>query len=480
MLEHIAYTDTFFSELNPHLIRCSALMRGFQVPDSTHFTYCELGCGTGHSLLLYAAANPHARFIGIDLSAEHIQHAQQRAQRLGIINCEFICADLTTLNALPICDYIVMHGLYSWVNESVQKSIHQLIESSITKNGLVLVSYNAYPGWHVYEPMLRMFREYSKHLSDDPFQNAEQGLGFLQWMHEKQSPYMQIVPSSGTFIEELSKHDMRYIIHEYYADHWSPLWFKEMNQRMQESNLSFAGQIPFYLNIGAIALPEGFEDILEIGEDVIQFEMYKDFIRNTMFRWDVYARGTRDIQDPFAQLHFGRVLPQKASLNAIQLPGCRVCTLDEALHNPIIDNLESGLQTSIDISQYSSLDIAIVEDALLNLLTIEQIKPIPVKRPVEADIQRYKPILLAYLEEALMHEEHVIPCLFSGSGIIINKDTAILLLAMIKHQDDAIDWIAEWMEIHGYGDIIHTSMQAEKAYQLFESTFPFWKRMHIL
>ena len=480
MLNSISYTDTFFSELNPHMIRCTALMRGFRVPDSTHFTYCELGCGTGHSLLLYAAANPHARCIGIDLSEEHINYAKQRAQKLGITNCEFICADLTELNALPECDYIVMHGLYTWVQESVQEAIHRLIESSITENGLVLVSYNAYPGWHVYEPLLKMFREYSMHLSDDPFYNAEQGLGFLQWMHEQQIEYMRAVPSTGTFIEELTKHDLRYIIHEYYADYWSPLWFKEMNQKMEESDLTFAGQVPFYLNIGAIALPEGFEDILAIGEDVTQFEMYKDFIRNTMFRWDVYARGMRDVTEPFDSLQCGRVLSEKAILSDIQLPGCRACTLDEDLHQSIIQTVESGLHTSAEISSVLSLDKSMTEDALLNLLTIEQIKPIPSESTSEADLKTFQSILHAYLQEALLHEEHVIPSLYSGSGIIINRDTALLLLANLKYHEDAINWISEWMEIHGYGDIIQTKIQAEEAYRLFEMTIPFWKRMGIL
>ena len=80
----------------------------------------------------------------------------------------------------------------------------------------------------------------------------------------------------------------------------------------------------------------------------------------------------------------------------------------------------------------------------------------------------------------MQHEEHVIPSLYSGSGIIINRDTALLLLAKMKYHDDAIEWIAEWMEIHGYGDIQETRILAEEAYRLFESTIPFWKRMRIL
>ena len=79
MLDRISYTDTFFNELNPHAIRCIAAMRGFDIPDSHSFTYCELGCGTGHSLIVFAAANPHAQFIGIDFNEEHIAHAKQRA-----------------------------------------------------------------------------------------------------------------------------------------------------------------------------------------------------------------------------------------------------------------------------------------------------------------------------------------------------------------------------------------------------------------
>jgi len=247
MLDKIPYTDTFFSELNPHAIRCTALMRGFQVPDVQAFTYCELGCGTGHSLLIYASANPDAIFTGIDFNEEHIAFARDRAQKLGIKNCIFQYADITTVTSLPSFDYIVMHGLYTWVHEPVRAAIHRIIEGSLTQNGLALVSYNAYPGWHVFEPLRMMFREYSMHLSDDPFQNAEQGIGFLQWMHEKQSEYMKVVPSAGAFIEELSKHDMRYIIHEYYADHWTPLWFKEMNVKMNDLGLTFAGQLPFFL-----------------------------------------------------------------------------------------------------------------------------------------------------------------------------------------------------------------------------------------
>jgi len=480
MLEQIPYTDTFFSELNPHAIRCTALLRGFEVPDIHDFTYCELGCGTGHSLLIFAAANPRAQFTGIDFNEEHIVCAQQRAQKLGIKNCTFIYADITTITSLPQQDYIVMHGVYTWVHEHVRQAIHSILKSALSPKGLILVSYNAYPGWHVLEPMRMMFREYSMHLSDDPFYNAEQGIGFLQWMQEQQSEYMKVVPSAGEFIEELSKHDLRYIIHEYYADYWTPLWFKEMNESMNNSGFTFAGQVPFFLNIGEIALPEGFEEILTIGDDLIQFETYKDLIRNTMFRWDIYAKGERTIHNPFALMHVGRVSPQEGSFHDIQLPGCRTISLDQDMHQSIIAAMDAGQTNSFMISETIGLDTTLIEDGIIALLSAEQIKPITSISASELEFECFQSIVIHYLEEALLLEEHTIPSLQSGSGIIINKDTALFLLATIKHGEYAIEWIAEWMEIHGYGDASLIKKQAEQAYQQFASSIPFWKRMHIL
>jgi hypothetical protein len=291
---------------------------------------------------------------------------------------------------------------------------------------------------------------------------------------------MKVVPSAGAFIEELSKHDMRYIIHEYYADHWTPLWFKEMNLKMTDSGLIFAGQLPFFLNIGEIALPEGFEEILDLGEDLIQFETYKDLIRNTMFRWDIYAKGARDIDNPYDHIHFGRVFSHDISLHDIALPGCRIITLDDESHLPIIGELESGYSTASMISSSLNLDQSQVQDVLLNLLIAEQIKPIACNNLSDLALKEHKKILIAFLEEAIGHDEHVIPSLQSGSGIIINKDTALFLLATIKHAEDAIEWIAEWMEFHGYGTFNITRIHAEESYSTFATTIPFWKRMRIL
>jgi len=179
-------------------------------------------------------------------------------------------------------------------------------------------------------------------------------------------------------------------------------------------------------------------------------------------------------------MHFGLVSSQDISLHNITLPGCRTITLDDESHLPIISALESGYSTASMITSSLKLDQSQVQDGLLNLLIAEQIKPIACNVPSDLALKEYRKNLIAFLEEAIGHDEHVIPSLQSGSGIIINKDTALFLLATIIHAEDAIDWIAEWMEFHGYGTFNITRIHAEESYSTFTTTIPFWKRMRIL
>lgn len=56
---------------------------GFEIPNMHKpFTYCELGCGSGFSLLTYAAANPHGFFIGVDFNTHHIVEAKEAAKKV--------------------------------------------------------------------------------------------------------------------------------------------------------------------------------------------------------------------------------------------------------------------------------------------------------------------------------------------------------------------------------------------------------------
>jgi 2-polyprenyl-3-methyl-5-hydroxy-6-metoxy-1,4-benzoquinol methylase len=67
----------------------------------------DAGCGTGYKSLMLALANPGAKIVGIDLSAESVKLAEQRLQYHGVANAEFYALKIEDLPTLGLqFDYI--------------------------------------------------------------------------------------------------------------------------------------------------------------------------------------------------------------------------------------------------------------------------------------------------------------------------------------------------------------------------------------
>src|SRR5688572_33293332 len=117
----------------------------------------ELGCGTGGNLIPMALAMPGATFTGFDLSAVQIERAREAISALGLRNITVAQRNILDVGKdADGFDYIICHGVYSWVPENVQQRILAICRESLSKNGVALISYNTYPGWHLRESVREM------------------------------------------------------------------------------------------------------------------------------------------------------------------------------------------------------------------------------------------------------------------------------------------------------------------------------------
>ena len=75
--------------------------------------------------------------------------------------CAFHAADFADTGrlALPRFDYIVAHGVYSWVDPPARAALRRFIDGHLKSGGLVYVSYNAMPGWTGDLPFQHLVRE---------------------------------------------------------------------------------------------------------------------------------------------------------------------------------------------------------------------------------------------------------------------------------------------------------------------------------
>src|SRR5262249_45085208 len=116
----IPYPSGFYSYQTPVLLDYVAAINGVEpaASEGRPFTYLDLGCGDGFTIILLAAAYPKCRFIGVDLNPEHIRIGTALAAAGGLANVRLIEGGFEDWRGLdlPECDYVAMHGVYAWIS----------------------------------------------------------------------------------------------------------------------------------------------------------------------------------------------------------------------------------------------------------------------------------------------------------------------------------------------------------------------------
>lgn len=146
----LRYPGKFYPQASPSQFAVVATLFGLNAPRLEGCRVLELGCGEGGQLVPIAAALPGSECLGVDLSSAAIGRARAFAERSGVSNCAFRAQDLSAFPAdAGEFDFIIAHGVYSWVPEPVRQAILGICARHLSEEGLAYISYNAYPGGHV-------------------------------------------------------------------------------------------------------------------------------------------------------------------------------------------------------------------------------------------------------------------------------------------------------------------------------------------
>lgn len=147
--DELPYGSRAIRESHPARLAAVARLFGVEAPPPETARVFELGCAEGGNLLPMAVAAPGASFLGIDLSASQVETGEARRLALGLTNVALRAADVASFDPGPASfDYVVAHGLYSWVPAPVAEAVLSLIGRVLSPSGVAFVSYNTYPGWH--------------------------------------------------------------------------------------------------------------------------------------------------------------------------------------------------------------------------------------------------------------------------------------------------------------------------------------------
>jgi len=110
------YPNLSYSQSHPDRLATVATLLGMSPAAVERCRVLELGCAGGGNLIPMAYGLPESQFVGIDISARQIAEGQSVVAALGLKNITFKQMDIMEIGAdLGQFDYIIAHGVYSWV-----------------------------------------------------------------------------------------------------------------------------------------------------------------------------------------------------------------------------------------------------------------------------------------------------------------------------------------------------------------------------
>lgn len=100
----------------------------------------DAGCGRGRAINLLAALYPHSDFIGIDLSQEAINYAQNEAHQQGLNNVTFLAKDLSDFDKDNTDDQFDLITTFDAVHDQAKPlNVLKGINNALKDNGVYLM-----------------------------------------------------------------------------------------------------------------------------------------------------------------------------------------------------------------------------------------------------------------------------------------------------------------------------------------------------
>ncbi len=284
--DDIPYVSNPFLQSHPDRLATIATLFGLSIIRVDRCRVLELGCASGGNLLPMAQSFPESTFIGIDYSARQIADGQKFVEKLGLKNVQLKC--LSILDITPefgSFDYIICHGVYSWVPPPVQEKILDICRRNLTPNGIAYVSYNTYPGWHMRGMIRDMMLYHASHFTE-PLTKVRQARALLDFLaqavgKEGSSPYGMLLKNELEILRQLPD---SYLLHEFLEEHNEPLYFYQFVERTKAKGLRYLGEAEMGFMVSANFPPEIQTVLQRLSVDIIHTEQYMDFLRNRTFR----------------------------------------------------------------------------------------------------------------------------------------------------------------------------------------------------
>jgi SAM-dependent methyltransferase len=290
--QEIPYRTQAWTSSRPSHLETIARLWGLEPPPVAACRVLELGCGDGGNLIPIALAHPESECLGIDLAKVHIDAGRSLAERLGVRNVRLETASFVDLDEqVGHFDYIIVHGLMSWVTPFLQQQLFATCRRRLAPQGVAMITYNTYPGWHLRGGLRDILLQYNRGVDDtrERIRRARELLAYLRdAVPEREAGYREHVESVETIARDPERE--YYFAHEYLEDANHPFYFRDFVERAAREGLHYVADTEHVdAEIGGVS-PDLEARAQGLAGDRIELLQLLDFARNRKFRQSLLCR----------------------------------------------------------------------------------------------------------------------------------------------------------------------------------------------
>lgn len=286
------YTSNAFYYASPGHIRAAAHLYGVDTVPIEKARVLEMGCAAGGNLLPFAVAYPEATVVGVDLSSGQIGQGQQVVNELGLKNMTLHAMSLADITPeFGEFDYIIAHGVFSWVPHDVQQAMLRICKENLSPKGVAYISYNTYPGWKAGDIVrdAMMLNSYGAENDEEKLARAKAMLTLLSDGLAVSNP---LAPSLRGAVNQLRRFSDYYVTHEYLEAFNTPCYFVEFVSLADQNGLTYVGDAEPQIELGA-AFGQNVQlthNMVALGQPKTLRQQYLDFAVGRNFRKSLLVR----------------------------------------------------------------------------------------------------------------------------------------------------------------------------------------------
>ncbi|MGD8834517.1 MAG: class I SAM-dependent methyltransferase [Desulfobacteraceae bacterium] len=296
--ERIPYPDFCYTQTHPDRLATIGRLLGLDPAPLHACRVLELGCASGVNLIPMAESLPGSEFVGLDFAENQICVGSNAIAELNLSNIRLLVKDLLDVTPeMGRFDYIIAHGVFSWVPEPVRQKILQICRQHLAPNGMAYVSYNTLPGWHMLGALREMMLYRTRH-EQNPHHKVKSALELMRFLADTVAngkdasgtflgSYGDMIRAYNRFVEEgrqAEKGGNELLLHDELGAVNKPFYFFEFIKMARNCGLKYVAEAEFSAVTPKDFSPEVVKQIQTLAKDTIDAEQYMDFLRNRTFR----------------------------------------------------------------------------------------------------------------------------------------------------------------------------------------------------